>query len=535
MVMQTKQYHTQKLKNGLSTILICLVVLLLPAQTLLAQARPGDAISCSQWSNFSKSPDHSSVDPLLLTDPSGLVHLFWAERITGGASSEGNAPDAVMYAVWNGESWSLPVDLFLSPREFYNRRVNALRGVVDESGYLHITWSGPDGSFFYSSAHASQARQSTAWLGPTYIALDHSGGQYTGDINYSASGTLHIVYGRLPTTGSNEIVTHIRSTDGGQTWSTPKAIYTIPYKDRGASNIRVWTNGPDNVYATWTEWDSSGNGQGIYFARSLDNGLTWEPPYQLAERKGLEYERDWVTLAVLGENELVAFWEGGYRAYRQAQYSYDGGETWTDPIDTLDWLIADNGFAEFVRDGDGRLHLFVFQRIREGNTDRNPFVTEETNGLWHSFWQGGQEWRQPQLIGEPNGGNFAAVTIRGGNELFAAWFSYTGLELYVGQCQLKDTSPIPLQAWTEVPPRPLVVSEDGTAVAPTATPFANSTATHNQPASQGTSNNNSPNLNFSTTTVPLPNPSNTILTGVIPVIVVILLVTAVSWFRRRQL
>jgi hypothetical protein len=247
----------------------------------------------------------------------------------------------------------------------------------------------------------------------------------------------------------------------------------------------------------------------------------------LAERQGLEYERDWTTLAALSDDELVIFWEGGFRAYRQAQYSQDGGATWSEPIDTLDWLIADNGFAEFVRDGANRLHLFVFQRIREGNDDRNSYGSSgnDSNGLWHSVWEGGTQWRQPERIGEPNPGNFVSATIRGGNELFAAWFSYTYLELSVFQCELYDTPAVPLQSWAEIPPL-LVNNLSGTptiAIAATATAFSTPTVL---PINSSNSFPLSPEMTSS--------PGNAILAGILPVFAIILLIAVFNLQKRRH-
>jgi hypothetical protein len=512
----------QKLKIVVGIALAGLAATMFPLQMAVAQEKPGDVVNCSPIRNMSNTPDYSSVDPLILADSAGVVHLFWTERVTGSPDDIANTPDAILYSAWNGESWSPPIDLFLSPAEIYNRRTNAVRGVIDDEGNIHLTWIGPENTFFYSSAHAAYANQATAWRPPVYIAQDQSGAQYSGDINFMSPDTLHIVYGRDPEDSRNQTIVHIRSTDGGQTWSEPQTIYTVPYVERGASNIRVWVNPPDKVYATWTEWDLSGNGQANFFARSLDNGQTWEEPVMLDERQGFEYERDWTTLAATGENDLIAFWEGGYRAYRQAQYSYDGGATWSDPIDTLDWLIADNGFAEFVRDGAERLHLFVFQRIREGNEDRNPY-NGEGNGLWHSAWEGGTTWRQPQIVGEPNLGNFATVAVRGGNELFAAWFSYLDLEVSVIQCQFHDTPAIPLQPWSEVPPMPVYVTVEPTAVIETATPAPTPTTVTAGPAS------------FSSTAAPTADPGSAILVGVVPAFfIVAIIVVVVGWQKRRQ-
>jgi hypothetical protein len=513
----------QKIKLALWLFLVALVLATLPLQVAVAQERPGDIVNCGPTLNMSNTPDFSSVDPFILADSAGVVHLFWAERVTGTANDISNSPDAVLYSAWNGESWSAPIDLFLSPPEIFVRQVNAIRGVIDNEGVIHLTWLGPENRFFYSSAHAAHASRATAWRPPVTIAQDQSGAQYSADINFMPPNTLHIVYGRNPEESGNQTVVHIRSTDGGQTWSTPQTIYTVPYVERGASNIRVSVNPPDNVYVTWTEWDASGNGQANYFTRSLDNGQSWEEPVRLAERKGIEYERDWTTVAVTGENDLIAFWEGGFRAYRQAQYSSDGGATWSEPIDTLDWLIADNGFVEFVRDGADRLHSFVFQRVREGNDDRNPYGAN-SNGLWHSVWEGGTTWREPQLVGDPNSGNFNSVTVRGGNELFAAWFGYIDLELSVIQCQINDTPAIPLQPWLDVPPPPVYVTAQPTAVP--ATPTAAPTAT---PVKAGPAS-------FPTTVGPAADPGTAVLVGVIPTLLIIAIVSVaiIGWQRQRQ-
>jgi hypothetical protein len=71
-------------------------------------------------------------------------------------------------------------------------------------------------------------------------------------------------------------------------------------------------------------------------------------------------------------------------------YSYDGGVTWSEPIDTFPWLIGENGFVEFAYDSNNSLHLFVAQRVREGYSERGDRI-----GLWHSVWEGGTRWREP--------------------------------------------------------------------------------------------------------------------------------------------
>ena len=101
---------------------------------------------------MSNSEGYTSVDPLLLADPAGPVHLFWAERTTGLADAVPNVPDTLMYALWDGSSWSKPVDIFISPSDLFNKHIGAIRGVIDDQSVIHLVWIGPDSHFYYSSA-----------------------------------------------------------------------------------------------------------------------------------------------------------------------------------------------------------------------------------------------------------------------------------------------------------------------------------------------------------------------------------------------
>lgn len=413
--------------------------------TALVPVRPaiaadGDVIACTPDYNISQSPGFTSADPFLLADPTGVVHLFWAQLLPGSAGAS-NVPDSLMYSVWNGASWSAPVDIFLSPREFFNRRIMGIRAALDDERVLHLLWQGPDNTLYYSSVPADAASSARAWQEPVLLAMDEAGTQFSAFLAYEPPSTLHVLYGQGTTIAPNRSIAYIRSTDSGLSWSEPAEIYKMLAADRGPSNVRLLVDAPNKVYATWTEWDLTGNGQAIYFARSLDSGITWGEPVVLDERRGEEYERDWTTLAVLGEDALVAFWEGGFRAYRQAQYSYDGGETWSAPIDTLDWLIADNGFAEFARDSAGRLHLFVLQRVREGNDDKG-----RREGLWHTVWEGGQQWREPELAGNQTPANLVSVAISGGNQLFAATTGTFDYEIHIRQCTIEGAPAVEPQA-----------------------------------------------------------------------------------------
>jgi len=102
------------------------LLLILPAG---AAAAPGDVVSCTMPLNLSNSPDFNSSDPLLVADQTGVAHLFWTERLTGPPNAQPDAPDTLMYSRWEDGRWSQPLDIFFSPTNVFNKRINAPRAV----------------------------------------------------------------------------------------------------------------------------------------------------------------------------------------------------------------------------------------------------------------------------------------------------------------------------------------------------------------------------------------------------------------------
>ncbi len=400
----------------------------------------------------------SSTQPFLVGDKAGNVHLFWSEDVGGRPVANGaKAGNTLMYSRWDGVSWSQPIDVLITPRESAAGSAEPSawqpHAVISDQNMIHLIWLGqyPE-KLYYSSAPAADAGSALAWTMPQLLADDPTGTTFSIDIKYESPDTIYVVYARVhweeQYAGSNpRALTFIKSSDGGATWTEPVDIVILPDLERGFSNVRLLVVPSGKLIASYTEWDLSGNGQAVYTVRSLDGGETWSSPTLLDRVEPNDYERDWVQLAWLEEDRLVATWEGGFRAYRQFMYSDDLGATWSDPEDSFYWLIGENGFTEFARDGNGRLHLFVAQRIREGSIGRYG-----CQGLWHSIWQGGREWSDPELVGGCNNMVDPRVAIVNGNELVAVWYSSLVGEIIALRGKLTNT--------TYIEPQPLPVTEN---------------------------------------------------------------------------
>lgn len=417
--------------------------------------------------NISDSPGITSTDPFLISDPTGKVHLFWAEK---GSTIPGNQPDTVMYAMWDGKVWSKPIDIFFSPESDGTPVVAYPRAVIDDRGYLHLIWLAqphfPRYALYYSSVYLPRSLDVHAWRPRVVLSDDLSGTKYSADIGFNPEQGIHILYARVEQ-GDNppeeRAVTYISSKDYGASFTDPVDIDTIPDLHGGASDVRLLLEPPTNVYASWTQWDVTGNGQAIVFNRSLDNGQTWETARKIARRIGNEYERDWNNMTLLGPGQIVTMFEGGWRAYRYAMYSSDSGVTWSDPIDTFPWLIGENGSVEYLRDSNGTLHLFIAQRVREGFSDRGD---ANLAALWHSEWEGGTRWSEPEFVGARVNLINPKAIIAGGNKIITTWYTQNDLEIYVMVGTIQNAPHVAQEMLPTEIPAPTVVSTETPLPAP---------------------------------------------------------------------
>ena len=498
------------------SLTIAITLSSLTGETVKAQT---DEISWSNPINVSQSPGMTSTDPFLLADPAGIAHLFWAEKVMTFA---GNVPDTVMYSSWDGSTWSKPVDIFFSPQSDGNPVVTHPNAVLDDRGWIHLIWLSqpnfPNYTLNYSSVPSWLASSPQAWQPRAVLADNLSGTEYSIHMAYNPSQGIHVAYAKgalAENIKSGRAVTSIYSLDYGYTWSEPVDLITFPDLNYGASCVRLILVNPNEVFVSWTVWDLSGNGQAILIARSLDNGETWDKPTSLAERSGDEYERDWNNLVSLGDNSLASFYEGGWRAYHYARYSDDNGVTWSAPIDTFPWLIGENGFAEFARDSNGTLHLFIAKRIREGNVERGDLI-----GMWHSVWEGGTSWREPALAGDIYSMVNPKAVIVGGNRVVAAFYDHQVLEMMVMTGVIENAPPLELVQWpvnaaepTNAPTSQISTQE------PTPTP---------EPAAAGYQGSQSPPSDF------LSNPGAGVLLGAIPALIFMAIVVYIQRQRQSQ-
>lgn len=291
-----------------------------------------------------------------------------------------------------------------------------------------------------------------------------------------------------------------RSTDNGQTWSSPVNLSRSP---EGSTKPQIKLDGQGGVHVTWDEgWDfytGRGSPQSVAYAHSLDNGETWSSPALFRAPTSVGKPQQ-ITLGVDGKGQLVIVWrvEAGLKPESRVVYyqvSKDRGNSWSAPrrlegVVAREWLSGHDNYT-MATDSAGRVHLALVTQ-----TTTEPVVYR----LVHLEWDG-DRWSAPETVFETEDvPEWPRLAIGGGNNVFLAWFVRAKEDLFavgggrykVWAAHMRADAPrfAPTPPPTPIPPTP-------TPLPPTATPPFTQTSTGG--ATDGVSGR--PNLDAGAVTV----------------------------------
>jgi hypothetical protein len=384
-----------------------------------------------------------SLPPVLVADQDQTVHSFSSQWVGDKL--------AVVYSQWTPErGWTLPVDVILPP---FREQARLGSVVLDDEGTFHMAFfSGDDreANIYYTRAPAVMAGQARAWSVPINVGRMAITPTVV-DMELLPGGELVIVYsGRLEGQGLYAVY----SSDLGETWTAPRPFYLTYDNELWPVPLDLYVDSNGRLHALWGLVDTSGNSLAIYYARLEGAQKQWTTPVIFAE--AIESEADTPAI-VEHDGQLIVVYHNHLPTTRWMQRSFDGGDTWTDPV-RLFAHVGSNGAASFVHDSNNTLHMFF------GNRVGTPII----NGMWYTTWQPDeQRWREPQaVVAGPRvtgriGGNgfdpsFARAVVVQGNILLLTWVTDPG----AGRngvwytYTLLDTPVMPRQSLPEATPTP---------------------------------------------------------------------------------
>ena len=248
------------------------------------------------------------------------------------------------------------------------------------------------------------------------------------------------------------------SNDGGAIWNHAAVdrVQKSPSEDR-LTRMAVAADG--TVYVTWLRCSSTCSSGHILFSKSTDGGNTWSSPAKIATVHDWDlpntYERvyNYPSIAVdnssgpYSGNLYVAMynWTGTYLKVQMTR-STDGGTTWSKPMRLApESDTHDQFFPAISVSGDGKVGVSWLDRRNDPNDiDYQAFGAISTDGgkSFGQNWQLTTAFSNPKVNGTGNNwmGDYTGNAWKSDNEFVAAWMdSSNGVDMQevVGGVRLK--------------------------------------------------------------------------------------------------
>jgi hypothetical protein len=420
----------KKVKQKILAVLFC-IVLLSFVSVRWTEAQSVD----TRWSPVVRlsSETGQASQGYMASDQYGYVHVFW---------SESGFPDGrpiLMYSRFDGETWSPPVDIFVS---FPETVISFVSPFVDSQGTLHLLWSeGTAGPVFYSHAPAYAANSATAWRSKIIVDIP----AFWGRLRVDSKGVIHVFYSDYY--GDLAGVYYLRSMDQGLTWSSPYWVDPDIPPEYAPTIVEFDMDETDGLHALWYYVDRGGSGGNIHwirYTRSMDGGETWDVPFTIdeADESPDELRAAYPEFIVSGKTVHV-IWAGTNRTLREYRFSRDAGERWSNTNQIMDDLQGQALGGGLAADADGRIHYVTQVRYPQG-----IYHTSRDNSSWSIptlFYLIAQS--SNDSIGDRIHAHYVRLAIRAGNQLVT---TFTGspfdprLILYSMHQTLPDVSPLPV-------------------------------------------------------------------------------------------
>ena len=298
----------------------------------------------------------ASYDPCLAAY-GNIVLVVWADD-----RNTGNREIYYKRSEDGGSTWGADTRLTNAP-------LSSESPCIAISGSLvHVTWyderNDPSGNWYTDIYYKRSADGGLTW-GPD-IRLTNKPNAYSGFPSVAVYGSIvHIVWEDYRDGYYNIYYKH--STDGGLTWGTDVQLTNDP-ADQSNPCIAI---SDSIVHVVWNDIRNGSNNWEIYYKRSTNAGLTWEPDIRLTNANNTS---EYPNIAVSGSLVHVV-WDDDRNIVYQIYYkkSMDGGISW-DPETRLTNVPFNSQYA-FVALCDSTVHV-IWKDNRDGNPEiyykRNP-------------------------------------------------------------------------------------------------------------------------------------------------------------------
>lgn len=294
-----------------------------------------------------------------------------------------------------------------------------MHGAITPDDFIHLVWSNDAHEVVYSRTPLNSATQLRKWTEPYGIVTN----SYYSNISADKDGILYVIYTTADFETMKNGIYYSISSDFGKTWSLSKTILEIKTNVPSTIAAQFIVDGRGRYHVVYAVRSITiGEYSALGYLRSTDAGKRWETP--------LTFSPDFpnASMNVIGEysfgdDEIHLTYDLPSRLH---QWSYDGGETWSQPAPiengpTIGW--ASGGYNHLVKDSSGVLHV----------------VFASAAGVYHSTWNG-SSWGVAEQIDQPSfdphdqqlvlcQGNRLSVSYHGNDFHSEIWYSEKFLDI----------------------------------------------------------------------------------------------------------
>jgi len=281
---------------------------------------------------------------------------------------------------------------------------------IDTKQRVHVVWGGGvDGEIYHAWAYVRDVGSGQGWSTATPVSPLGRLARWPDLAINPQSDELYVIYAQ-PFNEQRGIY-YVRSTDGGSTWLTPTVVVDAAAAqwasvDKPRLAFDAQTN---TLHATWLRTSLPGqvSTQAVYYARSTDGGQSWSTPLEVANGSV-----DWPRLAVPQAGQVYLAWSqaqplaGVNQSVVLGQYSLDGGQRWSESAAIRGFEHID-GPASLTTDGAGKLYI---DGVSQGTGSESVLLHAEGNG---QTWGAAETIGLGQIANAGNGASTALSTSTG--------------------------------------------------------------------------------------------------------------------------
>jgi hypothetical protein len=296
------------------------------------------------------------AEPAYVADEEGRFHAFWVETARESNVQFGPLSTSIQYSQYVDGRWARPVSILSSP----SGKTEQPTVAVDGRGRIFAAWSGGDnGEIYFSSASTGGASLPSDWSRPQMLTEEGRPAE-SPKIAIGPLGTIYVIYSVPLLEGRG--IKMVTSADNGASWSEPIVVFdgvAANWEMVSEPRLAIDASGALHLQMLHSPLPTSIRGNELYYIQSRDGGASWSEAVRISSVPQETSPVLWHTIVSSGDKIIYRAWQEWTfeRLNIWTQASFDGGVTWSEPIQAGVLETSDVPTA-LVADAAGQAHLF---------------------------------------------------------------------------------------------------------------------------------------------------------------------------------